>query len=44
MVEILPVHNQIHSEGDFVAANGVREFDLVRVRFGARNPIGGFFA
>ena len=43
MVEILAVDHQVYGERDFVAANRAREFDFVRVRFGAGNPVGGIF-
>ena len=44
MIEILPMHDQVHGEGDLVPADRAREFDLVRVRLRAGNPVGGFFA
>ena len=44
MIEILPVNDQIYGERDLVLADRAREFDLVRMRFRPRNPVGGFFS
>ena len=40
VVDVLPVDDKIHGERDFVAADDARQFDLVRVCFGAGNPVG----
>src|SRR5579871_2125949 len=44
MVEILSMHDQIHGESDLIAADDVGEFDLVRVCFCARYPVGRFLS
>jgi len=44
MVEVLPVHDEIHGESDFVLANDARQFNLVRVDFGSGDPVCGVLA
>ncbi len=48
VVEILPVHDEIHSEGELslvdAAADGAGEFDLVGVSLCAGDPVRRFFA
>jgi hypothetical protein len=40
VIDVLPVYDKIHGERDFVLADDARQFNLVRVRFGAGNPVG----
>ena len=44
MVEVLAVYHQVHREGNLVLADEMGEFDLVGVRFGSGDPVGGVFA
>ena len=44
MIEILPMHDQIHRECNLCLSNGTRKFDLMRVRLRTRNPVRRFFA
>ncbi len=40
MIDVLPVHDEIHGERDLVLADEARQFNLVCVGFGAGNPVG----
>ena len=44
VIDVLPVHHKIDGERDLVLADDARQFDFVRVRFGAGNPVGRVFA
>ena len=39
MIDVLPVHDQVHGEGDAVPANQLRQFEFVRMHASAGDPV-----